>query len=143
MKEYYKNPELTAQTIRNGWLHTGDLGRMDEEGFVYIVDRKKDLVISGGENIYPVEIEAVLLKHPKVRDAAVFGSPDDRLGEVVTAVIEPKEGNPLTKEEASSFCEGNLPRYKRPRHIFFDQVPRSPSGKIEKTKLREKYRKEK
>jgi len=140
MKEYYKNAELTAQTIRNGWLHTGDLGRMDEEGFVYIVDRKKDLVISGGENIYPVEIEAVLLKHPKVRDAAVFGSPDDRLGEVVTAVIEPKEGDPLTKEEASSFCEGNLPRYKRPRHIFFDQVPRSPSGKIEKTKLREKYR---
>jgi acyl-CoA synthetase (AMP-forming)/AMP-acid ligase II len=141
MKEYYKNPELTAQTIRNGWLHTGDLGRVDEEGFVYIVDRKKDLVISGGENIYPVEIEAILLKHPKVRDAAVIGSPDDRLGEVVTAVIEPKEGDLLTKEEASSFCEENLPRYKRPRHIFFDQVPRSPSGKIEKPKLREKYRK--
>jgi acyl-CoA synthetase (AMP-forming)/AMP-acid ligase II len=143
MKEYYKNPELTAQTIRNGWLHTGDLGRMDEEGFVYIVDRKKDLVISGGENIYPVEIEATLLKHPKIRDAAVIGSPDDRLGEVVTAIIEPKEGDPLTKEEATSFCEENLPRYKRPRHIFFDQVPRSPSGKIEKPKLREKYGKQK
>ncbi len=143
MKEYYKNPELTAQTIRNGWLHTGDLGRMDEEGFIYIVDRKKDLVISGGENIYPVEIEAIILKHPKVRDVAVIGAPDERLGEVVTAVIEAGEGEMLTKEEISSFCEENLPRYKRPRYIFFDQVPRSPSGKIEKPKLREKYGKPK
>jgi len=139
MKEYYKNPELTAQVIRDGWLHTGDLGRMDEEGFIYIVDRKKDLVISGGENIYPVEIEAVLLKHPRVRDVAIIGTPDDRLGEVVAAVIEPEGGETLTKEEVASFCEKNLPRYKRPRHIFFDQVPRSPSGKIEKPKLREKY----
>lgn len=139
MKEYYKNPELTAQAMLNGWLHTGDLGRMDEEGFVYIVDRKKDLVISGGENIYPVEIEAILVKHPKIRDAAVIDSPDDRLGEVVTAIIEPAEGKDLTKEEVAAFCEKNLPRYKRPRHIFFDQVPRSPSGKTEKPKLREKY----
>ena len=139
MKEYYKNPVLTAQTLRNGWLHTGDLGRMDEEGFIYIVDRKKDVVISGGENIYPVEIEAVLLKHPKVRDVAVIGVPDERLGEVVTAVIEPKETETLTQKEVSTFCEGNLPRYRRPRYIFFDQVPRSPSGKIEKPKLREKY----
>jgi acyl-CoA synthetase (AMP-forming)/AMP-acid ligase II len=137
MKEYYKNPELTAQTIRKGWLHTGDLGRMDEEGFVYIVDRKKDLVISGGENIYPVEIEAVILKHPNVRDVAVIGAP------VVTAIIEPREGETLTKEEVSSFCEKNLPRYKRPRTIFFDQIPRSPSGKIEKPKLRQKYAKPK
>ncbi len=139
MKEYYKNPELTAQTIRNGWLHTGDLGRMDEEGFIYIVDRKKDLVISGGENIYPVEIEAVLVKHAKVRDVAVIGTPDDRLGEVVTAILEPKEGEVLTEEDIRSFCEKNLPRYKRPRAIFFDQIPRSPSGKIEKPKLRQKY----
>jgi acyl-CoA synthetase (AMP-forming)/AMP-acid ligase II len=139
MKEYYRNPELTAQTMRDGWLHTGDLGRMDEEGFIYIVDRKKDLVISGGENIYPVEIEAVMLRHPKVRDVAVIGTPDERLGEVVTAVIEPREGEMLTKEEVSSFCEENLPRYKRPRYLFFDQIPRSPSGKIEKPKLRKKY----
>jgi acyl-CoA synthetase (AMP-forming)/AMP-acid ligase II len=139
MKEYYKNPELTAQAMRNGWLHTGDLGRMDEEGFVYIVDRKKDLVISGGENIYPVEIEAILLKHSKIRDAAVIGVPDERLGEVVAAVIEPSPGGTLTAEEVASFCEKNLPRYKRPRHLFFDQVPRSPSGKIEKPKLRQKY----
>jgi acyl-CoA synthetase (AMP-forming)/AMP-acid ligase II len=143
MKEYYRNPELTAQTMRNGWLHTGDLGRMDEEGFVYIVDRKKDLVISGGENIYPVEIEAVILKHPKVRDVAVIGVPDERLGEVVAGIIEPEEGKPLTKEEVLSFCEETLPRYKRPRHIFFDKVPRSPSGKIEKPKLRQEYGKPK
>ncbi|OGP92630.1 MAG: AMP-dependent synthetase [Deltaproteobacteria bacterium RBG_16_48_10] len=139
MKEYYKNPELTAQTIRKGWLHTGDLGRFDEEGFVYIVDRKKDLVISGGENIYPVEIEATILKHPKVRDVAVIGAPDERLGEVVAAVIESEEGQSLTKEEIMTFCEEHLPRYKRPRYIFFDRVPRSPSGKIEKPRLREKF----
>jgi acyl-CoA synthetase (AMP-forming)/AMP-acid ligase II len=139
MQEYYKNPELTAQTMRNGWLHTGDLGRMDEEGFIYIVDRKKDLVISGGENIYPVEIEAVLLRHPRVRDVAVIGALDERLGEVVTAIVEPAEGERLIQEEVASFCEENLPRYKRPRYIFFDRVPRNPSGKIEKPKLREKY----
>ena len=119
MKEYYKNPELTAQTIRNGWLHTGDLGRMDEEGFVYIVDRKKDLVISGGENIYPVEIEAILLKHPKVRDVAVIGSPDERLGEVVTAIIEPKEGELLTKEEVILFLRGKpAPIQTSPSHLL-------------------------
>ena len=143
MKEYYKNPGLTAQTIRNGWLYTGDLGKMDEEGFVYIVDRKKDLVISGGENIYPVEIEAILLKHSKIRDAAVIGAPDERLGEVVAAVIEARGEEILTKEEVSSFCEKNMPRYKRPRYVFFDQIPRSPSGKIEKPKLRQKYGKPK
>jgi acyl-CoA synthetase (AMP-forming)/AMP-acid ligase II len=143
MKEYYKNPGLTAQTIKNGWLYTGDLGRMDEEGFVYIVDRKKDLVISGGENIYPVEIEAILLKHSKIRDAAVIGAPDERLGEVVAAVIEARGEEILTKEEVSSFCEKNMPRYKRPRYVFFDQIPRSPSGKIEKPKLRQKYGKPK
>jgi long-chain acyl-CoA synthetase len=143
MKEYYKNPGLTAQTIKDGWLYTGDLGRMDEEGFVYIVDRKKDLIISGGENIYPVEIEAVLLKHSKIRDAAVIGAPDERLGEVVAAVIEPRGGEIMTKEEVSSFCEKNMPRYKRPRYVSFDQIPRSPSGKIEKSKLRQKYGKPK
>jgi len=141
MKEYYKNPALTAQTIQNGWLFTGDMGRIDEEGFVYIVDRKKDLVISGGENIYPVEIEQTLLKHPGVRDAAVIGTPDDRLGEVVTAIVEPSPGKVLTEEELKLFCEQHLPRYKRPRTIFFDTIPRSPTGKTEKVKLRAKYRK--
>ena len=139
MKEYYKNPALTVQTIRNDWLYTGDMGRMDEEGFIYIVDRKKDLVISGGENIYPVEIEEAILKHPKIRDVAVIGTQDDRLGEVVTAVVEPAPGEVLTEEEVKSFCEQCLPRYKRPRFIFFDLIPRSPTGKTEKTKLRAKY----
>jgi acyl-CoA synthetase (AMP-forming)/AMP-acid ligase II len=139
MKEYYKNKALTTETIRNGWLYTGDLAKIDEEGFIYLVDRKKDLVISGGENIYPVEIEEVIQKHPKVRDTAVIGTQDERLGEVIKAIIEPKTGEVLTEEEMKSFYEQKLPRYKRPRLIIFAQVPRSSTGKIEKPKLREKY----
>ena len=139
MKEYYKNPELTAQTLKDGWLHTGDLGTMDDEGFITLVDRKKDLVISGGENIFPVEVEGAILKHPKVRDVAVIGTEDKRLGEVVTAIIEPVSGETLTEEDIKAFCEENLPRYKRPRRIIFDAVPRSGTGKIEKPRLRAKY----
>ncbi|MBN2033934.1 MAG: acyl--CoA ligase [Deltaproteobacteria bacterium] len=139
MKEYYRNPELTKTVLRNGWLYTGDLGRMDEEGFIYLVDRKKDLVISGGENIYPVELEAAIQKHPKVHDVAVIGAPDDRLGEIVVAVIQPKEGEVLTEEEIVSFFEQHLPRFKRPRRVIFDEVPRSLTGKIEKPKLRAKH----
>ena len=139
MKEYYKNRELTATTIRDGWLYTGDLARKDEEGFIYLVDRKKDLVISGGENIYPVEVEEVIRRHPQVRDVAVIGTPDERLGEIVTAVIELKPDEGLTKDEITLFCEQNLPRYKRPRRVIFDQVPRGTTGKIEKPKLRQKY----
>jgi len=141
MKCYYKNPELTASTIRDGWLRTGDLGRLDEEGFIYLVDRKKDLVISGGENIYPVEVEEVILKHPKVHDCAVIGVPHDRLVEATCAVIDPLEGECLTEEEIRVYCEKHLPRYKRPYHIVIDKVPRNPTGKIEKPKLREKYSK--
>jgi len=143
MKEYYKNPELTAETIRKGWLLTGDLAKMDEEGFIYLVDRKKDLIISGGENIYPVDVEAVILTHTKVRDVAVIGTSDERLGEIVTAIIELREGEAATQEEMKSFFEQNLPRYKRPRKIFFDHIPRSSTGKIEKPKLRVKYNKHK
>jgi acyl-CoA synthetase (AMP-forming)/AMP-acid ligase II len=139
MKEYYKNPEKTAETIKEGWLYTGDMAREDNEGFIYIVDRKKDVVITGGENIFPVEVEDVIHKHPKVYDAAVIGIPDERLGEVALAVIDPKPGEKLTEEEMNQFCERNLPRYKRPRRIIFDKVPRNPTGKIEKPKLREKY----
>jgi acyl-CoA synthetase (AMP-forming)/AMP-acid ligase II len=139
MKGYYKNPELTANVIRDGWLHTGDLGRMDEEGFIYLVDRKKDLIISGGENIYPLEVEEVILKHPKVHDVALIGVPDDRLGEVACAVVHPLAGEKPTEEELRLYCDQNLPRYKRPRYFVVDQVPRSPTGKVEKRKLREKY----
>ncbi|MGD9032759.1 MAG: class I adenylate-forming enzyme family protein [Desulfobacteraceae bacterium] len=139
MLEYYKNPELTAQTIQNGWLYTGDLVKMDEEGFVYLVDRKKDLVICGGENIYPLEVEEVIQRHPKIHDVAVIGTPDRRLGEIVAAIIQPVSGEALTESEVKAFCDEHLPRYKRPRRIIFGSVPRSPTGKIEKPKLREKH----
>jgi len=139
MKEYYKNPEKTAETIKNGWLYTGDMARMDSESFIYLVDRKKDVIITGGENIYPVEIEEVLHSHPKVYDAAVIGLPDERLGEIAVAIIDPQPGKKLTEEEINMFCEQNLPRYRRPRRIIFDKVPRNHTGKIEKPKLREKY----
>ena len=139
MKEYYKNPEKTAETLEDGWLHTGDMAKQDDEGFIYIVDRKKDLVISGGENIFPVEVEEVLRRHEKIYDAGVIGIPDERLGEIVVAVTDPKPGETLSEEEINQFCEKSLPRYKRPRRIVFDRVPRNPTGKIEKPKLREKY----
>jgi long-chain acyl-CoA synthetase len=138
MKEYYKNPELTARTIIKGWLHTGDLARTDEDGYIYLVDRAKDLVISGGENVYPVEVEEIIQKHPKVRDVAVIGTPGERLGEIVTAVIDPSDQG-LTEEEMMAYCDKNLPRYKRPRRIIFDNVPRSPTGKLLKQQLREKH----
>jgi long-chain acyl-CoA synthetase len=139
MQEYYKNPGLTAQTIRNGWLLTGDLGKSDEDGFIYFVDRKKDLVNSGGENIYPVEVEAVILRHPDVHDVAVIGTPDERLGEIVTAVIELEPDKVPNEEEMTAFCEQNMPRYKRPRRFIFGPVPRGSTGKIEKPRLRAKY----
>ena len=139
MKEYYKNPEQTALTLIDGWLHTGDMARLDEEGFIYLVDRKKDIVITGGENIFPVEVENVILRIPKVYDCAVIGIPDERLGELVTAVIDPHPGETITEEEVIRFCAENLPRYKRPRKIIFDKVPRNPTGKIEKPKIREKH----
>ena len=139
MKEYYKNPEKTAETLRNGWLHTGDMVKMDDERFLYFVDRKKDIVITGGENIFPVEIEDLLHAQPKVHDAAVIGVPDERLGEIAIAIIEPKPGQIITEQEMKEFYEPRLPKYNWPRMIFFDDVPRNPTGKIEKPKLRKKY----
>ncbi len=139
MKGYYRNPEKTAEVIKDGWLYTGDLAKMDQDGWIYIVDRKKDLIISGGENIYPVEIEDMLHNHAKIQDVAVIGVPDDRLTEVPAAVIQVKTDMTLTSEEVMKFCEENLPRYKRPRQIIFDEVPRNPSGKIDKVRLRDKY----
>ncbi len=139
MKEYYRNPEATAATLVDGWLLTGDIARMDEEGFLWLVDRKKDVIITGGENIFPVEIEEFLMAHPRVQDAGVIGLPDERLGEIVAAVIKPKPNQTLTEEAVRTYCRG-LARYKRPRRFFFDDVPRNPTGKIEKTVLRKKYR---
>ncbi|HON60110.1 MAG TPA: class I adenylate-forming enzyme family protein [Smithella sp.] len=138
MKCYYRNPEATAEVLKDGWLYTGDMARMDEDGFIYLVDRKKDVIITGGENIYPVQIEDFLRTHEAVKDAAVIGLPDQRLGEIVAAVIELKPGSAVSEKDIETFCDA-LPRYKRPRKIFFDQVPRNPTGKIEKPKLREKY----
>ncbi len=139
MRGYYKNPIRTAETIKGGWLHTGDIARMDAEGFIYLVDRKKDIVIVGGENIFPVEIEDLLRTHPAVHDVAVIGVPDERLGEIPLAVIKVKAGWDLTEAGIQLFCEQRLPRYKRPRRFVFADVPRNPTGKIEKPRLRRLY----
>ncbi len=138
MQRYYKNPEATAEVLKDGWLYTGDMAREDEEGFIYLVDRKKDVVITGGENLYPVQIEDFLRAYDKIKDVAVIGLPHARLGEIAAAIIEIKEGESCTEEEINEFCKA-LPRYKRPRKIFFEKVPRNPTGKIEKPALREKY----
>ncbi len=135
---YYKNPEATAEILKDGWLYTGDMAKKDEDGFIYLVDRKKDVVISGGENIYPVQIEDALRKHEKIKDVAVIGLPDARLGEIVAAIIEIKEGLTCSEDEINEFCK-ELPRYRRPKKIIFAQVPRNPTGKIEKPALRKKY----
>ena len=140
MKEYYKNPQKTAETIKNGWLYTGDMGKMDSEGFIWFVDRKKEVIIVGGENVYPAEVEEVLQRHPKIHDVGVIGLPDERLGEVIAAIVELEPDVPNSvEEEIFRFCENNLPRYKRPRKIIFDKVLRNPTGKIERSKMRQKY----
>ncbi|MBI5017442.1 MAG: AMP-binding protein [Deltaproteobacteria bacterium] len=138
MKEYYRNPAATAQALRDGWLFTGDMARIDEDGFVWLVDRKKDVIITGGENIFPVEIEDFLRAHPDVRDAAVIGLPDPRLGEVPVAVVERQPWAGEGPDDLLSYCDA-LPRYKRPRAILYGEVPRNPTGKIEKPRLRERY----
>lgn len=138
MKCYYNDPEATAAAIKDGWLFTGDMARMDEDGFIYLVDRKKDVIISGGENIYPVQIEDFLRAHDAIKDVAVIGLLDQRVGEIAAAIIELKPGRQCTEEDIRAFC-ASLPRYKRPRKIIFDKVPRNPTGKIEKPRLREKY----
>ena len=135
---YYKDEEATNEILADGWLFTGDMAYEDNDGFIYLVDRKKDVIISGGENIYPVQIEDFLRRHDKISDVAVIGLPDRRLGEVSAAIIQVKEGATLNEEEVNTFCL-DLPRYKRPRKIIFADVPRNPTGKIEKPKLRKMY----
>jgi len=138
MKCYYKNPEATDEILKGEWLLTGDMAKEDEDGFIYLVDRKKDVIISGGENIYPVQIEDHLRAYDKIKDVAVIGLPDKRLGEISAAIIEAKEGMSITEEEINEFCM-TLPKYKRPRKVIFATVPRNPTGKIEKPRLREMY----
>ncbi len=136
---YYRNPEATREVLtEDGWLKTGDVAREDEEGFIYLIDRKKDVIVSGGENLYPVQIEDFLRRFDKIHDVAVIGLPDSRLGEIAGAVISIKEGMTCTEEEILEFCKG-MPKYKRPRKIIFADVPRNPTGKIEKPLLRKTY----
>jgi acyl-CoA synthetase (AMP-forming)/AMP-acid ligase II len=138
MKCYYKDPAATAAVLKDGWLYTGDMAMEDEDGFIFLVDRKKDVIITGGENIYPVQIEDFLRGFEKIKDVAVIGVPDRRLWEISAAIIELKPGKEASQEEIVRFS-ADLPRYKRPRMIIFDRVPRNPTGKIEKPALRAKY----
>lgn len=136
---YYHNEEATREVLtKDGWLLTGDVALYDEDNFIYLVDRKKDVIITGGENLYPVQIEDFIRSHNAVKDAAVIGLPHERLGEVAAAIIEIKEGFTCSEEEMSEFCK-DLPRYKRPRKIIFAEIPRNPTGKIEKPTLRKQY----
>ncbi|MBO5644889.1 MAG: AMP-binding protein, partial [Lentisphaeria bacterium] len=138
MLRYYKDEKATSEVLKDGWLFTGDMAKESEDGFIYLVDRKKDVIITGGENLYPVQIEDFLRKHSAIKDVAVIGLPDPRLGEIAAAVIDIKEGATLSEEEVNDFCL-DLPRYQRPRKIIFAEVPRNPTGKIEKPRLRKLY----
>lgn len=138
MKCYYKDEAATNEILADGWLYTGDMAMEDKDGFIYLVDRKKDVIITGGENLYPVQIEDFLRSHDAISDVAVIGLPDKRLGEIAAAIIQLKEGATVTEEDINCFCL-DLPRYKRPRKIIFADVPRNPTGKIEKPKLRKLY----
>jgi len=138
MKGYHGQPDATRETLRGGWLHTGDMARMDKEGFITIVDRKKDMIISGGENISPREVEEVLHTHPLIVDAAVVGVAEDVWGEAVRAFVVMQEGAELTETDVIRHCKRNLASYKKPKYVsFVDDIPRNPSGKILKTKLRQ------
>jgi acyl-CoA synthetase (AMP-forming)/AMP-acid ligase II len=140
MKGYWRNPEATAETLRNGWLHTGDMGYMDEESYLFIMDRSKDMIISGGENVYPREIEEVLVQHPAVREVAVIGVPDPKWGEAIKAVVSVVKGKSVTEDELISFCKDNIASFKKPKSVdFVDELPKSNYGKILKRELRAKY----
>ncbi|MDE0214005.1 MAG: AMP-binding protein, partial [Deltaproteobacteria bacterium] len=137
MTGYWRNPEATAETIRHGWLHTGDVGMADEEGFIFVIDRLKDMIISGGENIYSREVEEALVSHPGVVEAAVVGRPDARWGESVLAFVVRREVPGVTEETLMDHCRRKIAPYKRPREIrFVDSLPKLPNGKVEKAKLR-------
>ncbi|MCC5859518.1 MAG: o-succinylbenzoate--CoA ligase [Ectothiorhodospiraceae bacterium] len=138
--EYWNRPDATEEAFRNGWFHSGDLARQDEEGFYYIVDRKKDMLISGGENVYPTEVEQVLYRHPAIQDVAVIGTPDTRWGEVPMALVVPRPGQSVTLDELQDFCRDKLARFKTPRHLkLLEALPRTATGKILKRELRQQY----
>jgi len=140
MIEFWHKPEETRETVVNGWLHTGDMGRYDEKGYIYIVDRKRDMIISGGENIYPREVEEILYRHPTVLETAVIGIPDQYWVEKVHAVVVLKKGASLSAQELIDFCKQSLASYKAPKSVeFLDALPKNPAGKILKRELREKY----
>ncbi|SET94460.1 fatty-acyl-CoA synthase [Marinobacter segnicrescens] len=139
-REYWNRPDATAEEWRNGWFHSGDLARQDDEGFYYIVDRKKDMLISGGENVYPTQVEQVLYRHPKVRDVAVIGVPDDKWGEVPMALVVPEEGEEPTLEDIQTYCSEHLARFKVPKHLaVVEELPRTATGKVLKRELRKQY----
>ncbi len=140
MAGYWNNSAATIETLRNGWLHTGDVGCMDEDGFVYLVDRKKDMIVTGGENVYSREVEEALMAHASVADAAVIGVPDVRWGEAVLGVIVTRPGHAVNSDELISHCRGLIAGYKCPKQIeYVEQLPRLPSGKISKIALRERF----
>jgi fatty-acyl-CoA synthase len=140
MKGYWNRPADTAAALRDGWLHTGDIARMDRDGYMYVMDRKKDMIISGGENIYPAEIEDSLLANPKIADVAVIGYPHETWGEAVKAIVVRKQGEELTEEEILQWCQGRIGKFKIPKKVVFtDSIPRTPTGKILKRVLREQY----
>jgi long-chain acyl-CoA synthetase len=139
MRGYLNNPQATATTLARGWLHTGDLGRLDKHGYLTLVDRSKDLVISGGSNIYPREVEEVLLRHPSVREIAVIGEPDRDWGEALVAVISLREGAVVDTAAFEALCLEHLARFKRPkRYVFVDDLPKNAAGKVLKRELRER-----
>ena len=140
MVGYWNRPEDTAAAVRDGWFHTGDAGTMDAAGFIYIKDRIKDMIVSGGENIYPAELQGVLAGHPAVADVAVIGVPDDKWGETAKAIVVKKPGSELSEDELIDWSRDKLAGFKRPRSVdFIDVIPRNPSGKILKRQLREPY----
>jgi len=138
MKGYYRNPEATAEAFRSGWFHSGDIGYIDEEGDVFIVDREKDMILRGGYNVYPREVEEVLYKHPAVMEAAIIGVPNERYGEEVKAVVSLKPDQLASPEAIIAHCKRHLAAYKYPRHLdIIDSLPKGPTGKILKRALRE------
>jgi acyl-CoA synthetase (AMP-forming)/AMP-acid ligase II len=140
VREYWREPELSAETFRDGWVHTGDLAWMREDGYLFLVDRKKDMIISGGFNIYCTEVEAALYEHPAVQEACVVGVPDEQWGEAVKAVVVPSAGASVTADELIAFCAERLDRFKKPRSVdFVAELPHNRNGKLDRKVVREPF----